>query len=210
MDQRYSSQMDQCYSSVLQPSFIQKINENASLRHKGIRTKRREEKERERERESASPGPLVPLFMIFFSPPGPTLCKLGQPGVLFVVPEVFTLVLRPSFYLFSQAFPFLVFQPLTFWTLFSYSNYLTTPWTAASQASLSFTISYCLLKFMSIESVIFLINVLNRQYEIYSVVTIVIIVIQNNSLKNKSISDLYLNFNLNLYFISPTIFQSKI
>ena len=209
MDQRYSSQMDQCYSSVLQPSFIQKINENASLRHKGIRTKRREEKERERERER-EPRPFGSSFYDFFSPPGPTLCKLGQPGVLFVVPEVFTLVLRPSFYLFSQAFPFLVFQPLTFWTPFSYSNYLTTPWTAASQASLSFTISYCLLKFMSIESVIFLINVLNRQYEIYSVVMIVIIVIQNNSLKNKSISDLYLNFNLNLYFTSPTIFQSKI
>ena len=172
-----------------------------------MRTKRREEKGRERERES--PGPLVPLFMIFSPPPGPALCKLGYPGVLFVVPEVLTLVLRPSFYLFSQAFPFLVFQPLTFWTPFSYSNYLTTPWTVASQASLSFTISQCLPKFMSIESVIFLINVLNRQYEIYSVVTIVIVVIQNNSLKNKSISDLYLNFNLNLYFTSPTIFQSK-
>ena len=43
----------------------------------------------QRKRES----PLAPLFMVF-PPPGPALCKLGQPGVLFVLPEVFTLVLR--------------------------------------------------------------------------------------------------------------------
>ena len=59
---------------------------------------------RERERELA----LAPLF-ICFSVPGPVLRKLGQPGVLFVLPEVLTLVLRPSFVLFLQAFPFLVF-----------------------------------------------------------------------------------------------------
>ena len=39
----------------------------------------------ERERELA----LAPLF-ICLSPPGPVLCKLGQPGVLFVLPEVLT------------------------------------------------------------------------------------------------------------------------
>ena len=55
---------------------------------------------RRRERELA----LAPLFM--FSLPGPVLCKLGQPGVLFVLPEVLTLVLEPSCVLF---FPFLVF-----------------------------------------------------------------------------------------------------
>ena len=38
---------------------------------------------------------------MFFPPPGPALCKLGLAGtgvlfVLFVLPEVFTLVLRPS------------------------------------------------------------------------------------------------------------------
>ena len=38
-------------------------------------------------------------------PPGPALCKLGLPGGLFVLPEVLTLVLRPSFVLFSWAFP---------------------------------------------------------------------------------------------------------
>ena len=60
--------------------------------------------ERERERVLA----LAPLF-ICLSLPGPVLCKLGQPGVLFVLPEVLTPVLGPSFVLFSQAFPFLVF-----------------------------------------------------------------------------------------------------
>ena len=71
-----------------------------------------ERRERERvhawERERP-PGPSVPLFTCFFPPPGPALCKLGQPGVLFVLPEVLTPVLRPSFVLFSRAFPFLVF-----------------------------------------------------------------------------------------------------
>ena len=56
-----------------------------------------------RERELA----LAPLF-ICLSLPGPVLCKLGQPGVLFVLPEVLTLVLGPSFVSFSRAFPFLV------------------------------------------------------------------------------------------------------
>ena len=56
-----------------------------------------------REREVA----LAPLF-ICLSLPGPVLCKLGQPGV-FVLPEVLTLVLGPSFVLFSGDFPFLVF-----------------------------------------------------------------------------------------------------
>ena len=59
--------------------------------------------ERERERELA----LAPLF-ICLSLSRPVLCKLGQPGVLFVLPEVLTLVLGPSFVSFSQAFPFLV------------------------------------------------------------------------------------------------------
>ena len=59
----------------------------------------------EREREKRA---LAPLF-ICFSVPGLVLCKLGQAGVLFVLPEVLTPVLRPSFVVFSQAFPFQVF-----------------------------------------------------------------------------------------------------
>ena len=72
------------------------------------------------ERERAGSGSSICLSL-----PGPVLCKLGQPGVLFVLPEVFTPVLGPSFVLFSRAFPFLVFQPLPFWTPFPYSTYLT-------------------------------------------------------------------------------------
>ena len=67
------------------------------------------ERERERERAHASSElALAPLF-ICLSLPGPVLCKLGQPEVLFVLPEVLTPVLGPSFVLFSRAFPFLVF-----------------------------------------------------------------------------------------------------
>ena len=51
---------------------------------------------------------LAPLF-ICFSLPGPVLCKMGQPGVLFVLPEGLTLVLGPSFVPFLQAFPSQVF-----------------------------------------------------------------------------------------------------
>ena len=91
--------MDRCYSSVLQPSFI--------CHPQGVRAgqpKRKEEK-------PALPLNLAPLFMFFFffsSPPEPALCKLGQPGGLFVLPEVLTLVLGPSFVPFSRAFPFFV------------------------------------------------------------------------------------------------------
>ena len=62
------------------------------------------ERERERERES----PLTPLFICFFLPPGPALCKLGL-GRSAVLPEVLTPVLRPSSVLFPAAFPFLLF-----------------------------------------------------------------------------------------------------
>ena len=77
------------------------------MRHEGTSVQGREEKSapaRGRERELD----LAPLF-ICFSLLGPVLCKLGQPGVLFVLLEVLTRVLGPSFVLFSQAFPFLVF-----------------------------------------------------------------------------------------------------
>ena len=69
---------------------------------------RTRERERERNRERQRERALTPLF-ICFSLPGPVLCKLGQPGVLVLLPEVLTQVLGPSFVLFSWAFPFLVF-----------------------------------------------------------------------------------------------------
>ena len=69
-----------------------------------------------RERESA----LAPFM--FFPPPGPALCKLGQPGVLFVLPEVLTLVLRPFFdlrlFYFCGLFPSLSFSLHHFGLLF--------------------------------------------------------------------------------------------
>ena len=65
--------------------------------------RRAPQREGERESELA----LAPLF-ICLSLPGPVLCKLGQPGVLFL-PEVLNLVLGPSFVLFLRAFPFLVY-----------------------------------------------------------------------------------------------------
>ena len=50
------------------------------------------------------------LFLYVFSPPpGPALCKLGWPGVLFVLPEILSPVLRPSSALFLLVFPSLVF-----------------------------------------------------------------------------------------------------
>ena len=62
-----------------------------------------------RERGRASERELWLLFFICFSLPGPVLCKLGQPGVLFVLPEVLTPVLGLSLVPFLRAFPFLVF-----------------------------------------------------------------------------------------------------
>ena len=91
----YSSQTNQCYSSVL----FKRQQENPSSKREGMPTQRLKEKragerasvwETDKEREKA---PFGSSFYIFFPPSGPALCKLGQPGVLFVLPEV----LRPSF-----------------------------------------------------------------------------------------------------------------
>ena len=68
-------------------------------------TQRHEEKrEREKERETESarvgeiePWPFGSSFYMFFPPSGPAVCKLGQQGVLFVLPEFLTLVLGTSF-----------------------------------------------------------------------------------------------------------------
>ena len=110
-----------CYSSIL----FRKYQENPSSRREDMSTQRREEKSTPvRGRQRERPWRFGSSFYMFFPPPGPALCKLGQPRVLFVLPEVLTQVLRPSFVLFLQAFPFLMFQPLPFWTV-SYSNYLT-------------------------------------------------------------------------------------
>ena len=58
------------------------------------------------ERRETPSSILAPLFICFSPPPEPAVCKLGKSAVL---PEVLTLVLGPSFVLFSWAFPFCVF-----------------------------------------------------------------------------------------------------
>ena len=63
------------------------------------------ERERERERvhahargrESPRESALAPPFICFFFHLGLPYANWAQPGVLFVLPEVFTLVLEPSF-----------------------------------------------------------------------------------------------------------------
>ena len=83
------------------------------------------ERERERayarrgERERESEG-LAPPFICFL-PPGPSLCKLGSARTA-VLPEVLTLVLRPSFdlpfFYFLGLFPSLSFSHRHFGLLF--------------------------------------------------------------------------------------------
>ena len=109
----YRSQTDQCYSSIILKN-SRKIHPRGMKACQQKDVKREREKEKQRtcvpEREREIPGPLAPLFICLSPPPGPALCKLDQPGMLFVLPEVLTLVLRPSFILISQAFPSLSFS----------------------------------------------------------------------------------------------------
>ena len=79
-------------------------------RHKEKSTPARE---RDRERKLA----LAPLF-ICFSLPGPVLCKLGWPGVLFVLPEVLTQSSDLSLFYFCGLFPSLSFSHHHFGLLF--------------------------------------------------------------------------------------------
>ena len=78
----YSSQANQCYSSIL----FRRQQERE-------RKKRAHTRGRESPRESA----LAPPFIRFFLHLGLPYANWAQPGVLFVLPEVFTLVLGPSF-----------------------------------------------------------------------------------------------------------------
>ena len=86
------------------------LEDSRKIDLRGMRAHRSEDMRRRapvRGRERARELDLAPLF-ICLSLPGPVLCKLGQPGVLFVLPEVLTPVLGPSFVSFLWAFPFLV------------------------------------------------------------------------------------------------------
>ena len=66
------------------------LEDSRKIHLRGVRACRsKDTKERESAREQAT---LAPLF-ICLSLSGPVLCNLGQPGVLFVLPEVLTGVL---------------------------------------------------------------------------------------------------------------------
>ena len=92
-------------------------------------TQRREEKRvgerasHRRERERA----LGSSFYMFFLPPGlPYVNWASQECCLFYLrSSLRSSDLRPSFVLFSRAFPFLVFYPPPFWAPVSHFNYLT-------------------------------------------------------------------------------------
>ena len=60
-------------------------------------------------RERERPPPFGSSFYMISTASGPALRKLGEPGGLFVLPEVLTPVFGPSFIPFLRAFPFLVF-----------------------------------------------------------------------------------------------------
>ena len=85
----------------LQLSFIWQAKENASSRQMVGCSKRYKEKRGQWFNFGFS------FYILFFSSPEPALCNLGQPGGLFVSPEVLTLVLRPSFVPLLWAFSFL-------------------------------------------------------------------------------------------------------
>ena len=108
---------------VLQLSFSWQAKENASLRCEDRPTQKTQREDRGPDpKQGKERGPWLnfgsSFYMFFSPPPDPALCKLGQPGRLFVLPKALTLVLEPSFVLFSWAFSFFVFQPLPLWTLF--------------------------------------------------------------------------------------------
>ena len=80
------------------------LEDSRKIPLRGVRASRSKDTRRRarpsaRERERASFGSSFYVFSL--PPPGPVLCKLGQPGVLSILPEVLTPVLGPSFVLFS-------------------------------------------------------------------------------------------------------------
>ena len=93
------------------------LEDSRKIHLQGVRALRsKDAKRRVPQRVRESEGALAPLF-ICLSLPGPVLCKLGQPGVLFVLPEVLTLVPGPLFY-FRELFPSLSFSHRHFGLLF--------------------------------------------------------------------------------------------
>ena len=114
---------DQCYSSVL-------FGKQRKIHSGGMRVGLPKRLKRREARGSI----LTPLCIWFFSCSWAFPMEIGLARRAFVLPQVLTPVLRPSFVLFLRAFLFFVFQLLPLWTLFSYFNYLTfIPWTPYCQ-----------------------------------------------------------------------------
>ena len=128
----YSSQTNQCYSSIL----FRRQQENPSSECEGMPTQRLEEKrveehteEGEGERESASAGThagekesekalwLLLLYVFSSTWACPMQIGLSQECCLFC--------LKSSLWSLDLLLTFLVFQPPPFWTPFPYSTYLT-------------------------------------------------------------------------------------
>ena len=86
------------------------LEDSRKIHLRGVRAHRSKDMRRAPQRAGEREGELaLASLFICLSLPGPVVCKSGQPGVVFVLPEVLTLVLGPSFVLFSWAFPFSVF-----------------------------------------------------------------------------------------------------
>ena len=103
-DQCYSPWMDQCYSSVLQLSFISNVKENTSLRHEGMPTQKtlREEK--------PQPSFGSSLYMFFLLPLGlPYVNWPSQECCLFYLRSSLRSLDLPLFY-FCRLFPSLSFS----------------------------------------------------------------------------------------------------
>ena len=82
------------------------LDDSRKIRLRGVKARRSQDGKKRAPTVQAKRA-LAPLF-ICVSVPGPVLCKLGRPGVLFILPEVLTPVLGPSFVLYSWASPFQV------------------------------------------------------------------------------------------------------
>ena len=83
-DQHYSSWMDQCHSSMLRLSFIQKVKENTSSRREGMPTQKTW-------REERHPAQFWLLFFFFFF-----LFPLDQPYVNWASQVCYFFYLRSS------------------------------------------------------------------------------------------------------------------
>ena len=111
-DQRNSHRLDQCYISVLQLSFIQKVKENTPLRCEGMPTQKTQREERPQ-------TILALLFMFLLFPLGlPYENWASQDCCLFCLRSSFRSSDLPLFYFHGLFFSFLATAILDFFFLF--------------------------------------------------------------------------------------------